>query len=230
MVSSGNGSATLTATANNACLLPQSQSITIFSGTPLVTNNEAQVDGHPNYYPNYTSGSSYISIQNQSACTGYIWELFSGSGSYYASFGCSACNNPSYNQCNSANASTSSSMALRVRTANNCGAGNDVIIPLQITGGGGYYRMAGANPATNTISVDLMGDQPYNKLKTMSLVSDTYSTIVRNHDTRNSQRSDARLSDKNISFDVSNLPRGTYYLVMVFGENKSFKETIILGQ
>ncbi len=229
VLATGNGKPTLTATANNACLIPQSTTVFLSSGIPTInSSNDVLVDGHPNYYPNYTTGSSFISIQNQGVCTAYIWELFGGSGYYYASYGCSACNNPSYNQCNSANASTSSSMALRVRSANNCGIGNDVIIPLQVSSGSGYYQMVSANPAKNIIAVELKGDQPYNKLKTMDLVSDSRSNIVRHYAINNLQRSEALVEDKRISFEVSDLPRGIYHLIMVFGENKSFNETIIL--
>lgn len=119
-------------------------------------------------------------------------------------------------------------MALRLRSANNCGIGNDVIIPLQVSSGSGYYQMASANPAKNTITVELKGDQPYNKLKTMNLVSDARSSIVRHYDANNLQRSEAFVNDNRISFEVSDLTRGVYHLIMTFGENKSFSETIIL--
>jgi PKD-like domain len=163
---SGTGNGTVTLSATNSCNNTSTRTWDVFAGTPLVYSNQVIVDGHPNYYPNYTNGSSYININGGGACQTYQWQVYGGSGYINPNYGCYQCGNtPNFTDCNAGSASTYSSMAVRIQTVNRCGQGNDIIIPLQINGGGGYYRMASPNPATNAISIDLVGTLAFNTLK-----------------------------------------------------------------
>jgi PKD-like domain len=224
----GTSNGTLTLTATNACQASNSRTWNIFANTPQVAQNNVLVDGHPNYYPNYTNGSSYINIGGGGSCQTYSWQVYGGSGYINPNYGCNCGNVPNFTDCNSGSATTYSSMAIKIQTANRCGQGNDIIIPLQIQGSGGYYRIASSNPTNSTVSVDLVSDLPSSNLKKMTFISDAGTLIVRSHE-NNGKKSDAKINGKNASFDVANLPRGTYYLVLVFEDNKSFKETIILN-
>ncbi len=224
----GTTNGTLTLAASNACSVTKTRTWNIYAGVPQVASSEVLVDGHPNYYPNYTSGSSYISLQGGGACQTYKWELFGGSGYFYPGY-CGSCSNVfnsiTFNDCNSGNASTTSSMAIRVRTANRCGQGVDVIIPLQTTG---TYRLTSPNPATSTVSVEL-DKEASNTLKSLKLVSANRSTVARNFDVTNAQKTQYFSGTNLISFDVANLERGTYYLLLTFGaNNKTYSEMIVL--
>ncbi len=119
-------------------------------------------------------------------------------------------------------------MSLRLRTANNCGIGADVIIPLQVSGGGGFFRMISPNPTTNTVAVNFFNDSPFNTIKKAILVSSIHPNQNSRSFVNSNPNSSIRAQNKNISFDVSDLPRGLYYLVMTFEGNKVFKETIQL--
>jgi hypothetical protein len=229
---SGSSNGTLMLVASNACGVSKNRTWKIYANTPQVAGSEVLVDGHPNYYPNYTSGSSYISIQGGGSCQSYKWDLFGGSGYFYPGY-CScgySYNGITFDNCNSGNASTSSSMAIRIRTANRCGQGNDVIIPLQVSGGGGYYRMSSPNPATTTISIEL--DKEKGKtLNSLSLISAIQSKVARNFDVNSAKSTKYFDSSNLVSFDVSTLERGLYYVVLGFGENNNyqrFSELVIL--
>ncbi len=224
----GSSNGTLTLAATNACSVTKTRIWNIYAGVPQVAGSEVLVDGHPNYYPNYTSGSSYISIQGGGTCQTYKWELFGGSGYFYPGY-CGSCSNVfngiTFNDCNSGNASTTSSMAIRVRTANRCGQGVDVIIPLQTTGG---YRMTSPNPAINTVSVEFEKEST-NTLKSLKLVNANTSAIARSFDVVSAQKTQYFSSTNLVTFDVTNLQRGNYYLLLTFGaENKTFSELIHL--
>jgi len=227
---SGSSNGTLTLVASNACGVSKNRTWNIYANVPQVAGSEVLVDGHPNYYPNYTSGSSYISVQGGGSCQSYKWELFGGSGYFYPGY-CScgySYNGITFDNCNSGNASTSSSMAIRIRTANRCGQGNDVIIPLQVSGGGGYYRMSSPNPATTTISIELDKEKA-SSLNSLNLISATRSKVARSFDVGNAKSTNYFKTSNVVSFDVSNLDRGLYYVVLNFGENnQSFSELVML--
>lgn len=227
---SGTSNGTLTLVASNVCGVSKDRTWNIYAGGPQVAGSDVLVDGHPNYYPNYTSGSSYISVQGGGSCQSYKWELFGGSGYFYPGY-CScgySYNGITFDNCNSGNASTSSSMSIRIRTANRCGQGNDVIIPLQISGGGGFYRMSSPNPATTTISIELDKEKA-STLNSLNLISATRSKIARSFDVGSAKKSNYFKTNNVVSFDVSNLDRGLYYVVLNFGENnQSFSELVML--
>ena len=144
-------------TANNACGVSKTRAETVFAGTPII-GSRVTVDGQPNYYPNYINGSAIIAVNNGSNCETYKWDLFGGSGYFNTNGFCGGCGNVfngiTFDNCATGYASTSSSMAIRIRSANRCGQGTDAIVPLQNSGGGsGYYMMAGPNPATDAVTI-----------------------------------------------------------------------------
>jgi hypothetical protein len=230
---SGTGNGILTLTANNGCGVPKIKTRKIFAGTPQLTSTDVLVDGHPNYYPNYTSGSSYISLQNEASCQTYKWELYGGSGYINASSSCGYCNNVfngiTFNQCNSASASTSSSMAIRVRTANRCGQGADVIIPLETSGGGGYYRMASPNPGKDRIVIQFDKEEAKESLEILRLVGHNRSQIVRDFNISEARQSRYFEANETVIFEVGELPRGIYHLLIKFkGQSGNSSEMIML--
>lgn len=227
---SGTSNGTLKLIASNACGVSKDRTWNIYANVPQIASSEVLVDGHPNYYPNYTTGSSYINVQGGGNCQTYKWELYGGSGYINPNY-CScgyAYNGITFDHCNAGSASTSSSMAIRLRTANRCGQGNDVIIPLEVSGGGGYYRMSSPNPATTTITIELDKAKASN-LNVLNIVSATRSKIARSFDVAAAKSSNYFKTNNIVSFDVSNLERGLYYVVLNFGENnQSFSELVML--
>jgi hypothetical protein len=230
----GSSNGYLTLTASNACGTSKNRTQRIYANTPQIPSTDVLVDGHPNYYPNYTSGSSYINIVNGSSCQTYKWSLFGGSGSYYATGSCSYCGNNfngiNFNQCGTGSASTSSSMALKLQSANRCGQGVDVIIPLEVSGGGGYYyRLASPNPGKQWVSIEFDPVQAKNDLNMLRIISHNRSNIVRNFDINQAKKNNYFDTNDTVSFDVNNLPRGVYHVIMKFGaKNETYTEMIIL--
>ena len=225
----GTSNGQVTLTVSNACGVSLSKQKTIPAGTPQLTS--ITVDQHPNYYPNYINGNTYIHIESGSACETYKWELFGGSGYFYpnpANCG-NVFNGINFNESNNCYASTSTNMALKVRSANVCGQGQDAFIPLQNIGAKGFYSMASPNPANSTVAVVIDKDLADNEMPGIRLISHLKSNVVKSFDpAMETDRSDVQRSENLVSFDVSDLPRGMYYLVLTFGGKKNFKEIIVL--
>lgn len=88
--------------------------------------------------------------------------------------------------------------------------------------------MSSPNPATTTISIELDKEKT-SALNAINLVSATQSKIVRTFNISEAKNSEYFKNSNVVSFDVSNLERGLYYVVMSFGENnKSFSELVML--
>ncbi len=225
---SSNGSVTLV--ASNACN-SRSRTKNIFAGTPQIDNNDVYVDGHVNQYPNYTSGSSVINIENESSCQTYHWSIFGGSGFIYPN-NCAFCGHTfggtSFNSCGTGNASTSSSMSIRLRSANRCGEGYDVIIPL-VKSGGYYYSVVSPNPATEEIIIAFEDKRSREQLTGVRLSSQRRSQFVRHFDLSKFNNRSSLEANKQIVFDVRDLQRGLYYLSIEFNNGEVVEsETILL--
>ena len=166
---------TATLTADNECQSPQSVTKTIFVGGPHITS--ATVNGQSQSSPNYIYNPALLNIGvNNSVGVSYNWTIIQGSGSIY------------YNGQNSVSAYAYPFVRIEATTSNQCGAGESTTFYLYDISGG-YYRMASPNPATNTVSADvtLMG-----ALKTMTLVSDNRSTVVRTFNPTTATNSDTQ--------------------------------------
>jgi PKD-like domain len=206
----GNSKGTLTFTADNACQSPQSQTVTIYAGAP--TPETATVNGGSLSTPNYIYNPALLNVWTNETNITYAWQITNGTGSIY------------YNGQNSVSAYAYPFVRIEATLSNSCGTGGATTFYLYDISGG-YYRMASPNPATSTVSADvvLMG-----ALKTMTLVSDTRSTIVRTFNPATATNSDTQRANNTVSFDVSRLVRGRYYLNFAFEGGKTFTEQIIL--
>ena len=228
----GSSFGTLTLTANNACNVAKSRTVDIISGPPVI-GSRVRVDGHSNYYPNYINGNADIEIIDPGSCETYYWELFGGSGYFGTNGYCGSCGNTfngiTYDDCGSGYASTSTSMAIRIRSANRCGPGTDAIVPLQNnSGGSGYYMISGPNPTHDQISITFEPKAAENLLKAVKLVSHNRSSVIRNIKAEEARMKHLINKDSNMYLKVDHLPRGLYYLILEF-EDQTFEEGIILN-
>jgi hypothetical protein len=227
----GSGYGYITVTADNACSSPQSKSFNFTTGTPVLTS--VSVDGYPNSYINYINNPAYLvaNISNNGPGTSpsFNWTIDGGNGSLYPNSGGSGItyNGVSYNHGNAASAYAYDFVRIKVATANVCGEGGTAYMNLQDMYS--MYRMASPNPAQNQIAVDLSKNAPVDMLKSITLVSDIGTSVVRTYTQGGSSDRFSQRRDNRVTLDVSNLPRGKYFLVLLFVGNKKFSEQIVLN-
>lgn len=147
----------------------------------------------------------------------FSWQLYGGNGSYYTYYNGSQAVLYAYNDA-----------AFKVTTINRCGNGNQAYF-IRYNTCEGYYRMASPNPTQNTVSVQMDKALGRDALVSVRLVSDARASVVRSFTSDEARRTNHFDKSDHVDFDVSNLPRGTYYLIVEFKQGKSFKETIILN-
>lgn len=71
--------------------------------------------------------------------------------------------------------------------------------------------------------------QAKNELKMLRMISHDRSNIVRDFDIGQAGKSNYFDANDTVTFDVLNLPRGVYHVIMKFGaKNETFTEMIIL--
>jgi hypothetical protein len=208
---SSGSSGTVTLTADNACQAPQSITQTITIGPPIITS--ATVNGQSQSTPNYIFNPALLNIGvNNPVGVTYNWAVIQGTGSFY------------YNGQNSVSAYAYPFVRIEATTSNQCGAGAGTTFYLYNVSGG-YYRMTSPNPATSTVSTEVI---VMDALKKMTLVSDAHAGIVRMYNANGSANADTHRNNNLLSFDVGNLPRGKYFLNFTFEGNKTFTEQIVL--
>lgn len=147
----------------------------------------------------------------------YSWQLNGGNGSYYT-----------YNNGTQAVLYAYNDAAFKVIANNRCGNGSQAYF-IRYNTCDGYYRMASPNPTQNTVSVQMDQALGRDALVSIRFISDARSSVVRSFTSDDARRTNHFDKSDHVDFDVSNLPRGTYYLIVEFKEGKSFKETIILN-
>jgi hypothetical protein len=94
---------------------------------------------------------------------------------------------------------------------------------------GTMFRVASPNPAQNQISVELSKETPPEMLKSITLVSDQQTTVSRSYNEGGTSDKFSKKVDNVVNFDVSNLPRGKYFVVLVFAGDKKYTEQIVLN-
>ncbi len=240
-----NGIYTLSLTANNACGVPKVATLDIGVGTPIVAQRYMNNQLGNGTYPIFqTFGQANVPAKvllsppfNIEAFKGFKWQWTSGTpgifGYTYPQGG--TVNGPThggvdYTESNEAILVTtlstvSSSATWLVRAANACGVSPPVAFTVFRVGPSGYYRMASSNPAQNDVSVEIDEVLSTNALVSVKLVSHGQSQIVRTFAPNNNKER----GNNKVDFEVSNLPRGTYYLLLEFNDGKKFKETIVLN-
>ncbi len=201
---------TLTATVNNACNAPQTTSKTVFVG--VASPETATVNGGSLSVPNYIFNPALLNVWTNEVGVSYGWQVTNGTGSFY------------YNGQNSVSAYAYPFVRIEATISNRCGAGPATAFYLYNVSGG-YYRMTSPNPATSTVSTEVI---VMDALKKMTLVSDAHAGIVRMYNANGSPNADTHRNNNLLSFDVGNLPRGKYFLNFTFEGNKTFTEQIVL--
>ncbi len=231
---------TATFVADNACMAPVSKIGSIFGGVRQnIYDSDVYLNGAQAQSFNYINGNTYITVRTRGdACESFKWDVLNGAG--YINPISGGCGN-SYADPNQGGAvvpfsdgsncymSTSNFMRLGVVTANRCGVGASYTLYLQ-NNSGHFYRMASPNPATNTVSVTLSKGNAPGLLKNIHLVSDARAASVNDFDGESAEGKSHIEKGDDISFDVSNLPRGNYHVILVFQGNKTFTEQIVLKQ
>jgi hypothetical protein len=200
----GSSKGVLTLTVDNACQSPKSKSVDIFIGAPTIQT--ATVNGGSLSTPNYISNPCLLNIGTGESGVTYNWVVTNGTGSIY------------YNGNNQVSAYAYPFVRIDATIGNLCGTSTPTAFYLYNVGGG-FYKMASPNPATNTVSADviLMG-----ALKSMTLVSDTRASVVRTFSPTGVINTDTQRASNTVSFDVSRLARGRYYLNFTFEGDKKF--------
>jgi hypothetical protein len=227
----GSGTGFITVTANNACNSPVTQSFNFPTGTPILSN--VLVNGTPASSFNYINNPCILgtTVPNDGAGmqTGYKWTIENGVGSLYPNSGGSGVtyNGVTYDHGGSGYAYAYDFIRVKVATANVCGEGGSQYLYLQNVGN--MYRMASPNPAQNQISVELTKDAPAEMLKSITVVSDQQATVSRSYNEGGVSDRFSKRQAHIVNFDVSNLPRGKYFVVLIFAGNKKYTEQVILN-
>ncbi|MFN7115835.1 MAG: hypothetical protein ACK4TA_03500 [Saprospiraceae bacterium] len=214
-------SGTLTLTANNACQAPQSVQQYVQAGTPTLYG------ASPNQSINYINGNTLLRIESESPCASYKWRIVNGSGYILPNSG--ACgftfNGVTYNESNVCYVSTSNFVRVEVKAANRCGVGGSWTYYLQ---NGSGFMMTSANPANSTVSLQFTSDFAAENLKRVEFIRDGDLRTARNFTPGDNQQNAAFRSNRTVAFDVTNLPRGKYYLHVVYKDEKKFSEIVLL--
>ncbi len=90
----------------------------------------------------------------------------------------------------------------------------------------GFYAMKSPNPATTIVSATVIANDV---LKSVTLINHPTGTIARQFVVRATTNAKVHKQDKDISFDVDDLPRGIYFLNFIFEGNKTLTEQIRLN-
>lgn len=209
----GSSDGTITLSVDNACQVPQSATIPVYIGAPKILN--ATVNSQSLSVPNYIYNPALLSITpNNEFGTSYTWTVMNGSGSIYY-------NTPNSNM---VSAYAYPFVQIEAATSNQCGAGETRMFYLYDISNG-YYRMSSPNPANNSVNADIL---VMGALRKMTLVSDAQSRVVRMYNANGSNTAQVHRNNNLVSFDVTGLPRGLYYLNFSFDGNKNFTEQIVL--
>ncbi len=209
---------TLVVYANNACNVESASSLNyyVYYGPPTITTST--VNGGSQQTPNYGANPFLLNINTNTAEPGlsYNWTTLQGTANIYY--------NGNFN--NQVSAYVYPFARIQGSITNRCGTGSTVFY--LYNSNTGFYVMKSPNPATTTVSATVTGMAV---LKSMSLVSHTKATVVKSFNPTTASKStdtSVKLIDNDVSFDVSDLPRGIYYLNFAFQNDKNFTEQIVL--
>jgi hypothetical protein len=206
-----NSTTTLTLTANG-CGQSKTVSEVIKVGPPTIS---PAVNNGPLQIPNYIQNPGFMALNpNQSGLT-FNWEILNGTGNIYQS---------GYGQ---VYAYAYPFLRVQGTATNVCGSTSATFYLSNISSG--YYRMVSSNPTQNTISVEMEKELGQLALVSVKLISHGRNSVERSFTDADARRTNHFDRSNKIDFDVSNLPRGTYYLLIDFKGEKKFKEIIVLN-
>jgi hypothetical protein len=224
-----NGTGIITVTADNACNAPKSQSRQVTTGTPVFLST--LVNGNPSSGFNIINNPAQLNVvvSNSHPSTGFNWTKPNGNGSIYPNYGGSnvSFNGTSYGYTGTCTAYANNFVVVKAEAANTCGVGQSYFYYLQLQGT--MFRMASPNPAQNQISVELSKETPPEMLKSITVVSDQQSTVSRVYSQGGASDKFSKRLDNVVNFDVSSLPRGKYFVVLVFVGDKKYTEQVVLN-
>jgi hypothetical protein len=207
-----NSTTTLTLTVSNGCGQSKTVSEVIKVGPPTISPT---VNNGPLQIPNYIQNPGFMALNpNQSGLT-FNWEILNGTGNIYQS---------GYGQ---VYAYAYPFLRVQGTATNVCGSSSATFYLSNVSSG--YYRMVSSNPTQNTISVEMEKELGQLALVSVKLVSHGRNAVERSFTAEDARRTNHFEKSNKIDFDVSNLPRGTYYLLIDFKESKTMKEIIVLN-
>lgn len=203
---------------DNACQAPQTATLYVSSSVPTISGGTINgVSNSGSLYILYGFSSAQMAVSTPVLSTVCVWTKNApmNSNNIY----------PNYNTC-LGYVAPNSYLNVTVNTSNSCGSGASRNFSI--------YRPTGSlmavspNPATTTLNVTLDKEIANTFLQTLNLVSDSRSTVVRNFDVAAAKRSNYFNLNNTVDFDVANLPRGVYHVVMSLSDGKTVKETVVL--
>jgi hypothetical protein len=211
-----NSTTTLTLTVNNACNVPKTITKVINVGPP--TFSTATVNGAPQQTPNYIQNPAFLSVNSDDLTASFSYQIAAYNGSISQI--------PWSPGGRSVYAYAYPFVQIQANTTNICGTNSTMFFLYNVTT---FYRMASPNPAQNTISVELEKELGQQALVSVKLISHGRNAVERSFTAEDVRRTNHFERSNKIDFDVANLPRGTYYLMIDFKEGKKFKEIIVLN-
>lgn len=208
-----NSTTTLTLTVDNSCVQPKTVTKVIEVGPPTISPT---VNGGSLSYPNYIQNPGFMRLNTNQPGLSYNWQILNGTGNIYSSGDPSQFYAYAY-------------PFLRVQgtATNTCGTSDATFYLYNVSSG--YYRLASPNPTQSTISVEMEKELGREALVSVKLISHGRNSIERSFTAEDARRTNHFNSNNNVDFDVANLPRGTYYLMIDFKGEKKFKEIIVLN-
>jgi hypothetical protein len=202
---------TLTLTVNG-CGTSKTVSKVIEVGPPTIS---PKVNNGPLQIPNYIQNPGFMQLNPTQSGLTFNWQILNGTGNIYQS---------GYGQ---VYAYAYPFLRVQGTATNVCGSTSATFYLSNISSS--FYRMASPNPTQNTISVEMEKELGEQALVSVKLISHGRNSIARSFTAEDARRSNHFNSSNKVDFDVSNLPRGTYYLMIDFKGEKKFKETIVLN-
>lgn len=211
-----NSNTTLTLTVDNGCGQPKTVSKIFNVGPPIFST--ATVNGAPQQTPNYIQNPAYLSVNSDELTASFSYNIAAYNGSITQI--------PWSPGGRSVYAYAYPFVQIQAKAENICGINTTMFFLYNVTS---YYRMASPNPTQNTISVEMEKELGQQALVSVKLISHGRNSVERSFTDAEARRTNHFERSNKVDFDVSNLPRGTYYLMIDFKGEKKFKEIIVLN-
>lgn len=209
-VNTSNWGGRLTVSAVNNCGTGMISSVVI--GTPYISHK--LLNGNPSQNLNYVTTDAQLLIITNSTATSCSWEIDGGTGNIYPySFSCLAFPN--------------NFLRVRAQTSNQYGNGESYVYYIMKEGYSGY-RMVYPNPTNDKLNIEFDNSEVVEYLLNEIILFNDKAKEVRRFDLKEANSKKYFRTSKNVTFDVKDLEKGTYYLHIFVGD-KIHKERIIIN-
>ena len=195
--------------ANNACMVGQTASRSIYYGTPTIASNT--VNGSPAQSINYITNPAYLVTISNFPGVSYSWSIVDGTGSIY----------PSGNTCT---AYAYPFVRVRAQTQNTCGIGQSYTYYLYESGSA--FHITSTNPMDDVLTIEFEDADMTNRYLESIELSSPSQRGIRKFDGRKAGKEGYFNHTKQVSFDVSNLRSGIYYLTVQLA-GQQFARTLL---